>query len=124
MADCARPSIYRNAVVGPEHAVIILFGWWLFRHGARKLWPYKFRSKRKAVPVPGIDEAPSLLLATVKGLSGYIALMAAALGFFVLRSCATSWHGIISVLALGNNHQLQILRFLSGIFAKARLGSH
>jgi photosystem II stability/assembly factor-like uncharacterized protein len=78
-----------------EHAVIVLFGWLLFRHGARKLWPYKFTSKRKAVPVPGVDDAPSLFLAIVKGLSGYVALMAAALGFFVLRSCATSWHGII-----------------------------
>ncbi len=78
-----------------EHAVIVLFGWLLFRHGARKLWPYKFKGKRKAVPVPGVDEAPSLFLAAVKGVSGYIALMAAAVGFYALRSCATSWHGII-----------------------------
>ena len=78
-----------------EHAVIVLFGWLLFKYGARKLWPYSFRGKRKSVPVPGVDQAPSLVLATVKGLSGYIALTAAAVGFFALRSCATVWHGIV-----------------------------
>jgi photosystem II stability/assembly factor-like uncharacterized protein len=78
-----------------EHAVIVLGGWLLFRHGARKLWPYKFKGKRKSVPVPGVDQAPSLILTIVKGLSGYIALMVTAVGFYTLRSCATSWHGII-----------------------------
>jgi photosystem II stability/assembly factor-like uncharacterized protein len=78
-----------------EHAVIILFGWVMFRHGSRKLWPYKFKNKRKAVSLPGVDRAPSLVLAAVKGLSGYIALMLAAVGFYTLRSCATSWHGIV-----------------------------
>ena len=78
-----------------EHAVIVLFGWLLFKYGAKKLWPYKFKAKRKGAPVPGVDEAPSLVLAAVKGLSGYIALMAAAVGFYTLRSCATSWNGII-----------------------------
>jgi photosystem II stability/assembly factor-like uncharacterized protein len=78
-----------------EHAVIVLFGWLLFRHGARMLWPYKFEGRRKAVPVPGVDEAPSLFLASVKGLCGYVALTVAAVGLYSLRSCATSWHGIV-----------------------------
>jgi len=98
--DSAWPIVHDHPLIEMlwwvgEHAVIVLFGWLLFRYGARKLWPYKFKGKRKAVPVPGIDEAPSLFLAAVKGLSGYIALMAAAVGFYTLRSCATSWHGIV-----------------------------
>jgi|GEM_PF-3301062 len=98
--DSAWPIVHDHPIVEmlwwvAEHAVIVLFGWLLFRLGARKLWPYRFKGRRKGVSVPGVDEAPSLFLAIVKGLSGYIALMAAALGFFVLRSCATSWHGIV-----------------------------
>jgi hypothetical protein len=73
-----------------EHAVVVLFGFLLLRQGVRKLWPNKFTSRRKAAPVAGVDQAPSLVLATVKGLFGCIGLNVAALGFFALRSCATA----------------------------------
>jgi len=76
-----------------EHAVIVLCGFLLLRQGVRKLWPNKFTGRRKAAPVAGVDQAPSLVLATVKGLFGCIGLNVAALGFFALRSCATAWHG-------------------------------
>lgn len=98
--DSAWPIVHDHPFVEmlwwvAEHAVIVLFGWLLFRLGARKLWPYRFKGRRKGVRVPGVDVAPSLSLAAVKGLSGYIALTIATVGFFALRSCATSWHGIV-----------------------------
>ena len=76
-----------------EYSVITLFGCLLLRQGARKLWPHKFTGRRKAAPVPGVDQAPSLVLASVKALSGGIALIVAGLGFFTLRNCASAWHG-------------------------------
>ena len=76
-----------------EHAVIILFGFLMLRQGVRKLWPNNFTGGRKAAPIPGVDPASSLVLATVKGLFCCIGLNVAALGFFALRSCATAWHG-------------------------------
>ena len=78
-----------------EHTVIVLFGFLLLRLGARKLWPRKFTGRRKAAPIQGVDPAPSLVLASVKGLFGCIALIAAVLGFYTLRSCASAWHGIV-----------------------------
>lgn len=76
-----------------EHSIIFLFGWLTFRRGLRTLWPYRFKDRRKSSSVSAVDRPPSLVLAFVKGLCGCIALNAAALGFFAMRSCATVWHG-------------------------------
>jgi photosystem II stability/assembly factor-like uncharacterized protein len=78
-----------------EHTVIVLFGWRLFRRGIRTLWPYRFRGRRKSSSAPAVDQPPSLVLAFVKGVCGCIALNAAALGFFAMRNCATTWHGYV-----------------------------
>jgi photosystem II stability/assembly factor-like uncharacterized protein len=78
-----------------EHTVIVLFGFLLLRLGARKLWPRRYTGRRKAAHIQGVDQAPSLVLASVKGLFGWIALNAAVLGFYTLRSCASGWHGIV-----------------------------
>ncbi len=78
-----------------EHTVIVLFGFLLLRLGARMLWPKRFTGRRKAAPIQGVDQAPSLVLASVKGLFGCIALIAGVLGFYTLRSCASAWHGIV-----------------------------
>lgn len=77
-----------------EHTVIILFGYLILRLGMRAMWPHKFSGKRKAVAVPGFGYVPRSVLTFVKGLSGCIALVVAAVGFYTLRSCATVWHGI------------------------------
>jgi photosystem II stability/assembly factor-like uncharacterized protein len=78
-----------------EHAVIILFGYLVLRLGMRMLWPHLFIRQSKAAPVPGVDRPNSLIPAFIKGLCGCIGLNVAALGFFTLRSCATSWHGAV-----------------------------
>ncbi len=78
-----------------EYSAIVLLGCLLLRQGARKLWPHKFTRRSKAPPVPGVGQAPSLVLASVKALFGGIALVVAALGFFTLRSCASAWHGSV-----------------------------
>ena len=78
-----------------EYSAITVFGWLLFRQGARKLWPHKFTGRSKAMPVPGVDQAPSLILAFVKAFAGGFALVAAALGLFALRTCSSSWHGTL-----------------------------
>ena len=76
-----------------EYSAITVFGWLLFRQGARKLWPHKFTGRSKALPVPGVDQAPSLILAFVKAFAGGVTLVAAALGLFALRTCTSSGHG-------------------------------
>jgi photosystem II stability/assembly factor-like uncharacterized protein len=77
-----------------EYSAIVIFGWLLLRQGARKLWPHKFAGRSQA-PVPGIDQPPSLALASLKALSAIIALIGSVLGFFTLRRCASLWHGSI-----------------------------
>ncbi|MGD1108638.1 MAG: YCF48-related protein [Terracidiphilus sp.] len=76
-----------------EHTVIVLFGYLLLRQGTRALWPHRFTGQRKAAPALGVNQASAFVLASVKGISGCIALVVAALGLFSLRSCATAWHG-------------------------------
>ena len=78
-----------------QYPTIIVFGWMLLRRGARKLWPDEFASRSKASPVSGLDHAPSLVLASLKMLSGGIAFVAAALGFFTLGKCVSVWHGTV-----------------------------
>jgi photosystem II stability/assembly factor-like uncharacterized protein len=77
-----------------EHTVIILFGYLILRLGMRALWPHKFSGRRKAAVVPGFGYVPRSVLTFVKGFSGCTALVAVAIGFYSLRSCATQWHGI------------------------------
>ncbi len=94
----AWPIVHDHPVVemlwwGIEYSVIILFGYLSLRQGARKLWPHKFTGRRKAAPVPGVDQAPSLVLASVKALFGCIAMIVAGLGLYTLRNCASAWHG-------------------------------
>ena len=76
-----------------EHTVIILFGYLILRLGMRALWPHKFSGRRKTTAVPGFGYVSRGVLAFVKGISGCIALIVAAVGFYTLRSCATAWHG-------------------------------
>jgi photosystem II stability/assembly factor-like uncharacterized protein len=78
-----------------EYSAVTVFGWLLFRQGARKLWPHKFTSRSKPLPVPGVDQAPSLILASVKAFAGGVALVLAVLGLFALRVCSSSWHGTL-----------------------------
>ena len=74
-----------------EHIVIVLCGYLIVRLGMRAMWPHKFSGGRKAWPVFGY--VPRGFLAFVKGASGCVALVVATVGFYILRSCATVWHG-------------------------------
>ncbi|HEY1803974.1 MAG TPA: YCF48-related protein [Terracidiphilus sp.] len=76
-----------------EHTIIILFGSLILRLGMRAMWPHKFRVRRAAAALPGIAYFSRSALAFAKGICGSIALVGAAIGFYILRSCATVWHG-------------------------------
>ncbi|HEY6412069.1 MAG TPA: YCF48-related protein [Edaphobacter sp.] len=76
-----------------EYSAIVIFGWLLLRMGARKLWPHKFTVRPKVAAVPGVDQPPSLALASLKALFGGIGLIGSVLGFFTLRTCVSLWHG-------------------------------
>src|SRR5208283_2769173 len=76
-----------------EYSTIVLLGCLLLRQAARTLWPHKFTGRSKAASVPGVGQAPSLVLASPKTLFGGIALFVASLGFFTLRSCVSASHG-------------------------------
>jgi photosystem II stability/assembly factor-like uncharacterized protein len=75
-----------------EFSAIVLLGWLMFRQGARKVWPYKLVGRSKTSSIPGVDQPPSFVLASVKVLLGSVALLVAALGFFTLRTCSSAWH--------------------------------
>jgi photosystem II stability/assembly factor-like uncharacterized protein len=72
-----------------EHSTIVALGWLLVRQGARTLWPHKFRGRSKALAVPGVDQSPSLVLASVKALCGVFGLVGSCLGFLTLRACSS-----------------------------------
>src|SRR5580700_1293086 len=72
-----------------EHSTIVALGWLLVRQGARTLWPHKFRGRSKALAVPGVDQSPSLVLASVKALCGVFGLVGSCLSFLTLRACSS-----------------------------------
>ncbi len=76
-----------------EHAIIILFGYLVVRLGMRAMWPHKFRPRGTAASARGLGFLPPGVLALTKGLCGCLGMIAAPLGLFIFRSCATAWHG-------------------------------
>ena len=77
------------------HGTTVLFGWWLFWQGDRLLWHEGFSFRSHSSPPASIAEPTSLTAALLRTGTGIIALAAAALGIFTLRTCSSSWHGAI-----------------------------
>jgi len=104
--DSAWPIVHDHPLIEflwwvVEHAIVILFGFLLIRLAARMMWPHKTSGRRRAIAIPGFGQAPWFVWASVKGLSGCVAMVVATMGFFTLRSCATTWHGIVPAWLTG-----------------------
>lgn len=78
---------------GVEYLAIVAFGWFLFRQGARKLWPHRFAVRPGGLRIPGTAHWPPALPAIITVLCGVVMLIVAALGFLALRTCASGWRG-------------------------------
>ena len=76
-----------------EYFAIATLGWFLFRQGAKRLWPHRFAASSSGSQITGIIQWSPLIRITLKEFSGGLVLIAAVLGVFALRTCSPNWHG-------------------------------